>query len=396
MAERLSAGPGEALNRDRRITITVDGRSIPAFDGDTVGSAMAAAGVTTFSRSFKYHRPRGLSCMTGACPNCLVTVDGVPNVRACLEPVRPGMTVAAAERVAERRPRRHGRARLGVVHDAAGLLLQDLPQARGSCGRWSSRSSGGPPGLGKVPRDEDHEHLQKVHLHPEVLVVGGGPAGLAAAAEAAQAGADVVLIESSSEPGGHLRSSAAEVPATTAARAPGGRPRGPWPRRPSQAGAQLLTGVTAFGVFEAGLVAAFDAGHLYRIRPQQTVFATGAYDQPAVFPNNDLPGIMLSGAVDRLLHLYRVLPGRLAVVAAFDAEAYRTAEALARAGAGVVVLDPRPDLDREAPRSTAVTAAGATVLHGTVVTRADGGAGSGRSASAARTVRRRSSRPTCW
>jgi sarcosine oxidase subunit alpha len=103
-----------------------------------------------------------------------------------------------------------------------------------------------------------------------------------------------------------------------------------------QAGARLLTGVTAFGVFEAGLVAAFDAGHLYRIRPRHTIFATGAYDQPAVFPNNDLPGIMLSGAVDRLLHLYRILPGRLAVVAAFEPAAYQTAYALARDGARVV------------------------------------------------------------
>src|SRR5205814_8371683 len=72
---------------------TVAGRRVDAFGGGTLGSAMAAAGIATFPRSFKCHRPRGLSCMAGACPTCLVTVDGVPNVRACLEPVRPGMTV---------------------------------------------------------------------------------------------------------------------------------------------------------------------------------------------------------------------------------------------------------------------------------------------------------------
>ncbi len=371
MAERLSAGPGEALNRDRRITITVDGRSIPAFDGDTVGSAMAAAGVTTFSRSFKYHRPRGLSCMTGACPNCLVTVDGVPNVRACLEPVRPGMTVhrqnawPSADRDV-----------MGVLDSVSFMMppgfyykIFHKPRFLWPLVEPIIRRAAG---LGKVPRDVDHAHLQKVHLHPEVLVIGGGPAGLAAAGEAAQAGADVVLIESASEPGGHLRSSAAEVPAPDGG-SPGWQAARALSQEAVEAGAQLLTGVTAFGVFEGGLIAAFDAGHLYRIRPRHTVFATGAYDQPAVFPNNDLPGIMLSGAVDRLLHLYRVLPGRLAVVAAFDAAAYATAEALARAGARVVVLDPRADLDREVSEVTRAVAAGATVLHGTVVTRADGG-----------------------
>src|SRR5262249_4949463 len=140
-----------------------------------------------------------------------------------------------------------------------------------------------------------------------------------------------------------------------------------------EAGARLMTGVTAFGVFEGGLVAAFDQGNLYRIRPRHTIFATGAYDQPAVFPNNDLPGVMLAGGVDRLLHLYRVLPGRLAVVAAFDPASYATAAALARDGARVVVLDPRNDLDRESDDVKTAVAAGATVLHGTVVTRADGG-----------------------
>src|SRR5687768_6156903 len=85
---RVGARPpgrqSEAIRRDR---------TIPAFEGDTVGSALAAAGVTITSRSFKYHRPRGLQCMTGSCPNCLMQIDGIPNVRACTEPVREGMRV---------------------------------------------------------------------------------------------------------------------------------------------------------------------------------------------------------------------------------------------------------------------------------------------------------------
>jgi sarcosine oxidase subunit alpha len=90
--KRLPQG-GTLIDRSAPIAIDLDGRRIAAFKGDTVGSAMAAAGVTVTGRSFKYHRPRGLYCMTGACANCLVTVDGEPNVRACTRQVEPGMRV---------------------------------------------------------------------------------------------------------------------------------------------------------------------------------------------------------------------------------------------------------------------------------------------------------------
>ena len=93
MSERLPAREGESIRRDRVLSFTLDGRRMHAFEGDTVGSAVAAAGIEITGRSFKYHRPRGLSCMTGSCPNCLMRVDGIPNVRACTEPVRDGMRV---------------------------------------------------------------------------------------------------------------------------------------------------------------------------------------------------------------------------------------------------------------------------------------------------------------
>ena len=93
MNERLRNRPGEAISRDRPITFDFEGRRVRAFEGDTVGSALAAAGVTVTGRSFKYHRARGLFCMTGACPNCLMQIDGIPNVRSCTEPARQGMRV---------------------------------------------------------------------------------------------------------------------------------------------------------------------------------------------------------------------------------------------------------------------------------------------------------------
>src|SRR5206468_5242479 len=124
------------------------------------------------------------------------------------------------------------------------------------------------------------------HLHTQVLVVGGGPAGLAAATEAARAGARTVLLDGGTEPGGHLRSSVAQE-SHEGRTVPGHRIAVELARDADAAGVETLRRTTAFGVFDGGLVAAFDTERLYRIRADQTVFATGAYDQSAVFPNND-------------------------------------------------------------------------------------------------------------
>ena len=90
---RLPPQPGERISRETRIRFTFDGKQVQAYEGDTIGSALYAAGQRTFSRSFKYHRRRGLLCCSGQCPNCIVSVDGDPGVRACVEPARDGMRV---------------------------------------------------------------------------------------------------------------------------------------------------------------------------------------------------------------------------------------------------------------------------------------------------------------
>lgn len=322
MSSRLPQTPDEAIRRDRPVTMVFEGRKVAALEGDTVGSALAAVGVTITGRSFKYHRPRGLHCMTGSCPNCLMQIDGIPNVRSCTEPVRDGTIVRRQNAWPSADRDINGWLNTLSFMMPPGFYYKIFQRPRWA---WPTvepfiRSKAG---LGTVPRVEDHASREVVNLHVDVLVIGGGPAGLAAATEAATAGASTALLEQRSETGGEAGAHALA----------------------SDAGVRMLIATAAFGVFDGPLVAAADARTLYRIRAHHLVFATGAVEQSAVFANNDLPGVMLSSAVELLVDRYRVLPGRRAVVLTSGNEGYRTARTLVNAGATVTVVDLRPDDD---------------------------------------------------
>src|SRR5271166_6980900 len=194
---RLPPQPGERVDRSQAVTFTFDGKPVTALGGDTIGSALYAEGQRTFSRSFKYHRRRGLMCCSGHCPNCLVAVDGAPGVRACTEPVREGMSVE------------HLNATPSLEHDA--MSLTDVlggpftppgfyyktfirPRRLWPVYEWVLRHAAG---LGRLP-DAQAERSWRTEYrrrHADVLVVGGGEAGLRAAIAAAEQGADVVLAE---------------------------------------------------------------------------------------------------------------------------------------------------------------------------------------------------------
>ncbi len=327
---RLPPSPTEVLDRSQPLRFRLDRRQLQAFEGDTIGSAMAAASVTITGRSFKYHRPRGFFCMTGACANCLVTVDGVPNLRACVEPVRDGMDVRrqnawpSADRDLLRLFDRISFALpAGFYYKAFHQPRFVWPLVEPIIRRVA--------GLGRVPRTITHVHAEKIHLHPDVLVVGGGRSGLRAAIAAARAGKRTVLVEAGPGLGGRLRTRDATAVARLAQEA-------------TAAGVDIRTDTVAFGVFEDGLVAAAGRQALLRIRAAELVIATGIMEQPVVFPNNDLPGIMLAEGVDRLVALYRVLPGRHVVVAAYGREGDQTAARLREVGAQVMVINPPVDV----------------------------------------------------
>jgi sarcosine oxidase subunit alpha len=299
-----------------------------AFEGDTVGSALAAAGVDITARSFKYHRPRGLFCMTGSCPNCLMQIDGIPNVRSCTEPVRDGMKVERQNAWPSVDRDIHGWLNRFSFMMPPGFYYKVFQHPKWA---WPLvepliRSKAG---LGIVPREEDHRPRERINLHPDVLVIGAGAAGLAAATEAAAAGLDTVIVEQDDEPGGSLRRERDD--------APGAELR----EEAERAGVKVLTDTAAFGIFEGPLVAAASVRALYRIRARHLVVATGAIEQPAVFPNNDLPGVMLSSAVMALVNRFGVRPGREAVVLTSNDEGHRVATTLVRAGASVSLVDLR-------------------------------------------------------
>jgi sarcosine oxidase subunit alpha len=346
------------------VTFTFDGRPVAAIEGQSIAAALYAAGVRVFSRSFKYHRPRGLFCVSGDCPNCLMHVDGRPNVRTCLEPVRVGMVV------------RHQNAWPSLGFDClrildrlgwllpAGFVHKHLYRPRWLWPVWRFLLRRG-AGLGRIDVDEvpDSEG-QVAHLHPDVCVIGGGPAGLAAARAAADAGVSVLLLERLPRLGGHLLyerdQQGALAPLVAAVR--------------EAPGLAVRTGATAFGLYEGNLVAAVQGNTLLKVRAGHVLVCTGGRPQPFVFANNDLPGIFLGRGVQRLARLYGVVAGRRAVVYTDHDGGRRLAADLSELGIEVVaVVDRRPAGDAEAgswrtlPSSAVVRARGGKRLKAVVV-----------------------------
>jgi len=207
---RLAPQPNEridragSIDREGHLVFHFEGKPVRAFPGDTIGSALFAAGRRVFSRSFKYHRPRGLLCCSGQCPNCMMTVDGVPNVRSCVRPVRDGM-VARTQNVIGSLDHDLMAVvdKIGGPFTPAGFYYKTFIRPRFAWPLYE-KVLRNLAGLGEL--DEHATHSRRYdheHRHAEVLVIGGGQAGLEAAAEHARAGRQVVLIDEGPEPGGY-------------------------------------------------------------------------------------------------------------------------------------------------------------------------------------------------
>ena len=377
-ARRLPPAPGERIDRSRRVRFAFEGRPYEGFAGDTIASALAANGVSVLSRSFKYRRPRGIQALAHKDTGALVQLPGEPNVAAGSRLIEEGLDVRGQNRTGS------------VARDRGawiGLLSRFLPvgfyykafyRPAGAWRFWEPvfRARAG---LGAVDTAARPARFDKRYGFCDVAVVGAGPAGLAAAAAAAEAGADVLLVDEEPEPGGSL----------TWARF--GAERGPQEDElralldavQSAGNVEIMTGAVCEGWFADNWLSIVRGRRLHKVRTKRTVMATGAIEQPIVFRNNDLPGIMLPSAAQRLIRHYRVRPGSRAVVATAGRDGYAAALDLLDAGvevAALVDLRHRPD---PSPEAAAVAARGIRVLTGHAPSEARRDRGTGRVSSVA-------------
>lgn len=330
---RLPAPWGSRIDRTRPLRFTFEGKPFEGFHGDCIASALAASGQWALSRSFKYHRPRGIFGMTAFEANALVQLPSEPNAAADRVPISQGMRVTAQNVNGSLEHDRDAIIdRLGRFLPVGFYYRTFMGPFRDSWLRFWEPMIRRKAGLGIVDTNAPHRHFDSAHLHCDVLVVGAGPAGLSAAIAAAEAGADVVLCDENPELGGSLTYGRCS-PTTLAALSS---------RIQELPNLRVLTGTVCNGWYEDNWLPLIRGGLLYRARAREVVLAPGAIEQPAIFRNNDLPGIMLGSAAQRLMRHYAVRPGQRAVVLAASDDGYAVALDLLEAGVSVQqVVDPR-------------------------------------------------------
>jgi len=334
---RLPPQPGEVIDRTRPLRFRWNGRSYSGLEGDTIASALAASGVRVFSRSFKYHRRRGILTADHLDPNLFVQVGAEPNVRAGQRRIQAGMQVRAQNAWPSLRFDVKAANRLVGRMLGPGFYYKTFIRPRSlqpMYQRVLRRFGSG----GDVPPEVPQGRYDHRYAHPDVLVAGGGPAGMAAAIAAAEAGASVMLVDEHQFLGGHLRwGDTTELALLTELR----------DRVAVLDNIEVMTDSVVSGRYDDNWVAVLQRGipgiseRLVKARVKTLVVAAGTIERPYVFEGNDLVGVMLSTAVRRLVNIYAVKPGRRAVVFTANAGGDAAAADLQRVGIDVTLVDAR-------------------------------------------------------
>jgi sarcosine oxidase subunit alpha len=360
---------GGRIDRSRTIAFRFDGEELAGHPGDTLASALLANGRHLVGRSFKYHRPRGIMAAGSEEPNALVSIvrgrgQETPNLRVTEVELYEGLDALSQNRWPSLS------LDVWAVNDRlspllpAGFYYKTFMGPRFAASAWPWRRLYEPlirraAGLGRAPAAADRDGYASRFAHCDILIIGAGPAGLAAALAAADAGARVLLVDEQAEMGGSLL---AETQAKI-----DGRPAAQWiDETLGSLGrterVRLLPRTTAFGYFAQNFVglaerlsdhlAQPDPGlpreRLWQVRAKEVVLATGAIERPLVFPGNDRPGVMLADAGRTYLQRYGAKGGQRAVIAGCHDTIYAAALALDAHGIDVAaVLDSRPSVESD-------------------------------------------------
>jgi len=349
------------INRAKSLTFSFNGQSYAAYEGDSVASALLANGVALVGRSFKYHRPRGVVTAGSEEPNALLGVTRgpgrfEPNTRATMQDVFEGLQTESQNSWPSLQ------FDVGAVNDLlhrflpAGFYYKTFMWPKSFWDKVYEPLIRKAAGLGRSPTELDPDRYSARYHHSDILVVGAGPAGLAAALAAARCGAHVTLVDEHAELGGYLLS----APMSQI----NGQPAWDWLRDTvaeleAMDTVRVLPRTTAIGYFQDNMVGLVQkvTDHLpvmpsdapreriWRVRARHVILAQGALEKPIICDGNDRPGVMLCSAALTYLHRYGVLVGHKPVVVTHGDDAWHTAFDMQAAGAQVaMIVDARSDV----------------------------------------------------
>ncbi|MBV1904032.1 MAG: sarcosine oxidase subunit alpha family protein [Marinosulfonomonas sp.] len=357
MSARLKSG-GRLLNRSQPVVFTFNGKRLQGYQGDTLASALLANDQMLVGRSFKYHRPRGIVASGAEEPNALVHLGSgdsfEPNQRATTTELFTGLVATSQNHWPSLKFDIGALNGLTARFLPAGFYYKTFMAPRAAWKHLFEPIIRKSAGLGRAPKQADTDSYEHFHAHVDVLIVGGGIAGLQAAKVAGASGARVLLIEQTAHWGGRAVVDGAVI---------GGMPADKWIRDTVQAlenmsNVRIRKRCMGAGVYDHGFALAYErlSDHapdqdgprhrLWKIRARRIITATGAIERPLTFAGNDLPGVMLAGAMRDYLVDFAVSPGKRVVVVTNNDDAYRSAIALVKAGQHVpVIVDARIRVD---------------------------------------------------